>query len=300
MKAIWYQTLIYLLIMMIGYLFKKIKLLKATDSNVLATIIINLTLPCLFFSSSLGFKLNSFIILMMLLGLIANLIMLAITYLFTSKEKPLAKGVYLISASGYDIGNFILPFTISFFSSNEVIYLSSFNVTNTIMCLGLTYVLAYYVVNHKNNFTCTDFFKQLFSSVSLDVYLLVILLAIFKLQIPDIVIDITKTIGSINIVLVMLMIGLKLDFSFNKQTIKPVFKILTLRLISAFILTGITYFLPLPKPIKSVLTITYFAPLVSVSSIYANKLGYQGDSVAKATSLSIIISLIISSIILSI
>ena len=135
MAQIWQQTFTYLIIMALGYFFKKINLLKASDSNILSTIIINLTLPCMFFSSALGLSINPLLLLLMVIGLLANILMLIIAHIFIKKESSLLQGVYLISASGYDIGNFVLPFVITFFPGLGVIYLSSFNVSNILMIL---------------------------------------------------------------------------------------------------------------------------------------------------------------------
>lgn len=300
MAQIWQQTFTYLIIMALGYFFKKINLLKASDSNILSTIIINLTLPCMFFSTALGLSINPLLLLLMVIGLLANILMLIIAHIFIKKESSLLQGVYLISASGYDIGNFVLPFVITFFPGLGVIYLSSFNVSNILMSLGLTYAIASNVANARNEFQLTYFLKKLISSISLDAYLLVVILAIFKLELPTFITNITATIGNVNPFLVMFMIGLKLDFSFNHDNLFMIGKILSLRFISAIILTIITIFLPLPTLAKTILYLAYFAPLVSVSSILTKKLGYDGSVVAEATSISIIISLIISSIILSI
>ena len=293
MAQIWQQTFTYLIIMALGYFFKKINLLKASDSNILSTIIINLTLPCMFFSSALGLSINPLLLLLMVIGLLANILMLIIAHIFIKKESSLLQGVYLISASGYDIGNFVLPFVITFFPGLGVIYLSSFNVSNILMSLGLTYAIASNVANARTEFQLTYFLKKLISSISLDAYLLVVILAIFKLELPTFITNITATIGNVNPFLVMFMIGLKLDFSFNHDNLFMIGKILSLRFISAIIL-------PLPTLAKTILYLAYFAPLVSVSSILTKKLGYDGSVVAEATSISIIISLIISSIILSI
>ena len=61
----------------------------------------------------------------------------------------------------------------------------------------------------------------------------------------------------------------------------------------------ITWTLPLLKMVKIILTMTYFGPLVSVSSLYAKRLGYEKEVVAESTTISILLSILISSFILS-
>ena len=269
MIEIWSHTLFYLLIMFIGYFFKKIHLLKKEDSQILATIIMNLTLPCVFFSSAKGIVLDISMLELMIIGLVSNLLMIVLGYVFMRKDSDLMKGTYMIACSGYDVGNFVLPFVTAFFSGIGVIYLCSFNITNTIMSLGVTYAIAYYVVNKKNDLKIKDFLKQLFSSISLDVYVLIIILAILHIDIPDVLINVTSKIGSVNTFLVMMMIGLKLEFHFNFSHVQHIISILGMRFVGAIILTIITYLLPLPILAKKVIILAYFGLLVSVSSIYA-------------------------------
>ena len=300
MLEIWSQTFYFLLIMWLGYFFKKIKLLKKEDAIPLSKIIMNLTLPCVFFSAAKGVEFDSSFLSLLVMGFLANILLILIAYTITLKKENLTKGCYIIACSGYDVGNFILPFVSAFFPGMGVIYLSTFNIANCIMCLGFTYAIAYFVTYKQNGTSFKEVCKQLFSSISFDVYILILILAIFHIEIPDALINITSKIGSVNTFLVMLMIGLKLEFTFDKENMKQIGEILTIRFLGATLLTLITIVLPFSKLIKTILTMSYFGPLVSVSSIYAQRLKEEREIVAESTTISILLSMVISSIILSI
>ena len=143
--------------------------------------------------------------------------------------------------------------------------------------------------------------NKLFSSIPFDVYVLIFILAIFKLQVPSPILSIASTIGAGNSFLAMLMIGLMLEVKISPQETKNVFNVLKLRTIGTIMLSLITYFLlPLPILAKEILILSYFAPLSTVSAVFTNKIGYQGDMSATANSLSIIIAVIYITILLMI
>ena len=52
------KSLTFILIIVIAYSLKQIKVLKKEDANVLATIIRNITLPCALLTSANGIELN--------------------------------------------------------------------------------------------------------------------------------------------------------------------------------------------------------------------------------------------------
>lgn len=299
MNDVFFQTGLFFLYIAVGYSFKKIGLLKKEDSQILSKIIMNLTLPCLFFSSANGMTLDSSFIIFMLLGLLSNVLMIIISYLISYREEKIMRGTYMIACSGYDVGNFILPFITVFFPGLGVIYLCSFNIMNVIMAMGITFAVASSMVHNQTQFNIKMFLKNLFSSISFDVYIIILFIACFHLTIPQALLKVTSSIGSVNSFLVMVMIGLKLDFHMKESELKQMIQILVVRFVGAIFLSFMTFILPIPILAKQVFCITYFGPLISVSSVYAKELGYQGDVVAGANTISIMISMLMTTFLLT-
>ena len=287
------KSFTFVLIIVIGYTFKKLKILNKRDSNIIATIIMNITLPCALLTSANGIELNNVILILIMIGILSNVIMMIIGYISSLKETNKLKAAFMINTSGYNIGNFVLPFIQSFFPGLGVVYLCSFDIGNALMGLGITYAVADHVASGENHFSLKELFKKLFSSIPFDVYVLIFILAIFKLQIPSPILSIASTIGAGNSFLAMLMIGLMLEIKISPTETKNVVKVLCLRILGTIVISLITYFLiPLPLLAKKILIIAYFAPLSTVSAVFTKKIGYEGDMAATANSLSIIISII--------
>lgn len=286
------KSLTFVLIIVIAYSLKKAKVLKKDDANVLATIIMNITLPCALLTSANGIELDVTILILIAVGIITNVVMIFIGYIASIKENNKMKGAYMINTSGYNIGNFVLPFVQSFFPGMGVVYLCSFDIGNALMGLGITYAAADHVASGENHFDIKELLKKLFSSIPFDVYVLIFILAIFKLQIPTPILTIASTIGAGNSFLAMLMIGLMLEIQVSSREAKNVFKILGLRVIGTVMISVVTFFLPLPLLAKQILIMAYCAPLSTVSAVFTKRIGYQGDMSATANSLSILLSIV--------
>ena len=286
------KSLTFILIIVIGYTLKKVDVLKKSDANVVATIIMNITLPCALLTSANGIELDATILILIAIGIISNVVMMIIGYIASIKDDAKMKGAFMINTSGYNIGNFVLPFVQSFFPGMGVVYLCSFDIGNALMGLGMTYAVADHVASGENHFDIKELFKKLFSSIPFDVYVLIFILAIFKLQIPSPILTIASTIGAGNSFLAMLMIGLMLEIKGSPLEAKNVFKILGLRMVGTIVVSLLTLFLPIPLLAKQIMIMAYCAPLSTVSAVFTRKIGYQGDMSATANSLSILVSIV--------
>lgn len=286
------KSLTFILIIVIGYTLKKVDVLKKSDANVVATIIMNITLPCALLTSANGIELDATILILIAIGIISNVVMIIIGYIVSIKDDAKMKGAFMINTSGYNIGNFVLPFVQSFFPGMGVVYLCSFDIGNALMGLGITYAVADHVASGENHFDIKELFKKLFSSIPFDVYVLIFILAIFKLQIPSPILTIASTIGAGNSFLAMLMIGLMLEIKVSPLEAKNVFKILGLRIVGTIVVSLLTLLLPIPLLAKEIMIMAYCAPLSTVSAVFTRKIGYQGDMSATANSLSILVSIV--------
>lgn len=299
MQDVLIKSLTFVIIIIIGYVLKKIKVLKKEDANVLATIIMNITLPCALLTSANGIEINGLILLLILAGILSNVLMISVGYLSCLKESNQLKAVFMLNSSGYNIGNFVLAFVQSFFPGLGVVYLCSFDIGNALMGLGVTYAMASHVASGESDFKISDLLKKLFSSIPFDVYIIIFILAILKLKVPSPLLTIASTIGAGNSFLAMLMIGILLEVKISSIETKNVIKVLTIRMIGTIALAIMTYLiLPITLLAKKILILAYFAPLSTVSAVFSKKVGYQGDLPAVANSLSIIIGVICMTLLL--
>lgn len=198
MLDVFIKSLTFVIIICIGFSLKRAKVLKKRDADVLATIVMNVTLPCALLTSANGISVDSTILILLLCGICSNLIMIMIGYLASKKEKPIMQGVYMLNCSGYNIGNFALAFIQSFFPGLGVAYLCAFDIGNAFMGLGITYAIADVVASGESHFDFKQLLKKLFSSIPFDVYIIVFILALLKISIPAPILTMASTIGAGN------------------------------------------------------------------------------------------------------
>lgn len=123
MFDVFITSLTFVLIIVIAYTLKKWKVLKKQDANILATIIMNVTLPCALLTSANGISLDITIIILIIIGILSNVLMIVVGYIASRKERPILKGTYMINVSGYNIGisffllyrHFILEWVLSIY-----------------------------------------------------------------------------------------------------------------------------------------------------------------------------------------
>ncbi|MFV0396272.1 MAG: AEC family transporter, partial [Coprobacillaceae bacterium] len=192
------KALGFILVIIIGFSAKKWKILKKEDGNVLATIIMNITLPCALLSSVGDLQLNGAMLILLVLGVVFNIVMVIVGYYASSKYSPIRRAAYMINCSGYNIGNFTLPFAQSFFPGMGVAYLCMFDVGNAIMCLGGTFAIALGVCNNDEKISASSVAKRLVSSIPFMVYVVIFILSVFQISIPNSVLSVTNYIGNAN------------------------------------------------------------------------------------------------------
>lgn len=299
MEEVLIKALGFIIVIIIGFLAKKLKILKKEDGYTLATIIMNITLPCALFTSAVGIQIDAAMLLMLALGVLTNVLMNAVGYVAGRKVDPTRKAAYMINCSGYNIGNFTLPFVQSFFPGIGIAYLCMFDVGNAMMCLGGTYALASNVASSQDTLSIKSVAKKLLSSIPFDVYIVIFLLSLFHVTLPTSVLSIATYIGNANGFLVMLMIGLLLEIKMDRHDTHDVIKILLLRFGWSLGLATTCYFLlPLPVLARQILALSLVAPVSTMATVFSKRCGYEKDMPAVVNSISIILSIIFSIILL--
>lgn len=289
----------FILVIGIGFLAKKFKILKKEDGYTIATIIMNITLPCALFTSASGITIDGTMLIMLVLGILTNLVMIGVGYFAGRKVEPARRAAYMINCSGYNIGNFTLPFVQSFFPGIGIAYLCMLDVGNAMMCLGGTYAMASSVASSDEVISVKSVAKKLLSSIPFDVYIVIFFLSLFKITLPSPILSIATYIGNANGFLVMLMIGLLLEIKMDRHDVHDVIKILVLRFSWSIGLAALCYFvLPLPIIARQILALCLVAPVTTMATVFSRRCGYQKDMPAIVNSLSIIISIVLSMILL--
>lgn len=287
------KALAFILIIVLGYLLKKKGFFHASDFYLISKIVIRITLPAAIVSNFSRITMDNSLLLMVVIGLAANIVMVSVGYLINAGKSKEAKAFDMLNLSGYNIGNFTLPFVQSFLGPIGFATTSLFDAGNAVMCTGVTYTLASMVIGKGDKPSVKNILKSLFSSLPFDAYIIMTVLAILRIPLPSVVTSFAATVGGANAFLALLMIGIGFEIHMEKDKVSTMVKLMVLRYGTAVLFAlGAYFLLPFPLEVRQALAIVSFGPVSSVSPAFTGKLEGDVELSSAVNSLSIVLSIV--------
>lgn len=298
MLAVITKALAFVIIILIGYRLKKSGFFAQDDYRLISKIVMNITLPGAIISSFAHFKMDYSLFVLAALGIVTNALMVGVALLLTRRETPAAKIFYVFGMSGYNIGNFTLPFVQSFLGPFGVIALCMFDLGNSIMCTGLTYALTASVVGtadgRREPVSVRGIIDKLAHSAPFLVYIVLVTLILLKISLPAQLYDFAAILGSANTFLSMLMIGMMFELNLNKRNIAYIREIVCSRYVAGFTAAFILlYFRPFAHEANVVAAAALMAPSTAIGPIFIEKMGGNAALAGVVNSLTIMCSVVI-------
>ncbi|MBM6615150.1 AEC family transporter [Desemzia sp. RIT804] len=294
MGAVLTQAISFLLVILMGYLFKVAGILEGKDGHTVSKIILNLTLPATIIIGFNTIEIDSTLVIMISLGLLTNILLVSFGGFIWRKKSPSDQALMMFSQAGYNIGNFTIPFVQGFFPQ-AIPFIGSFDTGNALMLFGGTPLVADKMTGQNRGSRGTkDVILGLFRSPSFSTYIVMIILALINITIPESILSVVRLFASGNAFLSMFMIGLYLELSISRVDLAKVAKLLFTRYTLAITLAVVFYFLlPLPEIVRLSLVLLALAPIGTVSTINMVVYGNRASFAGFLSSISIILSLIL-------
>ena len=292
MAAVLVKAAAFVLVVLMGYLLKKAGFFHAKDFYLISRIVVKITLPAAIVSNFSKISLDYSLLVLCGIGIACNLVMVAAGYLMNRSNTGERKAFAMLNLSGYNIGNFTMPFVQAFLSPVGFAATSLFDAGNAVMCMGLTYFLAGMVVGGEGSFSFKSMATKLFSSIPFDVYALMILLSVCRIKLPAVVVSFADTAGGANAFLALFMLGIGFEIHMEKEKLSRIVKILSVRYGLALLMAlCFFFFLHFEIEVKKALVLVSLGPITSVGPAFTA--GLKGDvGLASAiNSLSILISI---------
>ena len=291
------EFLYIILIIALGYLLKRFKILQEKDGEVIAKIIFKITLPALVLVTFDKVKIETSLILIPIIVILYGLITTFFGLLFFKNEERERKGSFLMLSSGFNVGLFAFPLVFAIWGMNGLTYFSMFDVGASFIVFGVAYILGSYFSEEGLTLYPVEILKKLGKSIPLMTYLIASILNLSQIHLPEILINVANTLSGANMPLSLLLLGIYLNFNFEKQTIKPVLKYLTFRY-SFGLLFGIAlfYFLPFDEMFRYTVLIGLLLPAAASAITFAVEFKYSTESIrliATISNITIVISIVI-------
>ncbi len=282
----------FIAVIILGYTLRRIHFFEEKDFKVLSKIVLKITLPAAIVSSFSGKELDMGMLVLSLLGLGAGLLYMGLAYLLNSKAGKEKQAFEIVNTSGYNIGNFTLPFVQSFLGPVGVITTSLFDTGNAFVCLGGSYSIAS-IIKGEGSFSIKTIGKSLLKSVAFDSYIIMVVLNLIRISLPPAVVSFAEIIANANAFMAMLMIGVGFKLSGDRKQAWTIIRILTVRYTVALLFALTCYFLlPFPLEVRQALVILAFSPIASAAPPFTEQLKSDVGLSSAVNSISIVCSVI--------
>lgn len=290
----------FIAIILLGFFLKQIGFFKQDDFSLLAKITIRITLPCAIITSFAGKTINPAMLSLTVLGFGCGLLYISIGYLRNLQGSRDAQAFEMLNLSGYNVGNFVLPFAQNFLGPLGVLSVSLFDTGNAVICLGGAYSLAA-MVKDGTGFSAKRIVLALAKSVPFVCYLTILLMNLLSIQVPAFVLSFAGIGSSANSFLAMLMIGVGFKLNRNRTQLLTVLKLLSIRYGVALALSVFCYFLlPFAAEVRQALVILLCSPIATAVPGFTSELKGDVGLSSAMNSISIIISIVITVTFLSV
>lgn len=273
MEAVLIKSGSIILMIASGYLFKKWGIVKESDARTIMKIMMNITLPASLMLAFQGLDLQLNLLFYVAIGIGCNLFTCILAYIMTHGKDGITRAFCMLNLSSYNIGAFTLPFVQAFFGNAGLIVASMFDMGNAIMGCGSIYAAAS-TMSGKGHFTFKQFFRTIFSSPPFDIYVFMMLLSLFHLELPDAVFSVAQNLGNANCFLAMFALGVLFQFRIERDLSNRAFTLIGIRYLTGIVLASAVWFLlPFSEAVRHVLMLCCLAPVISAAPSYTDQCG---------------------------
>ena len=284
----------FIAIIILGYVLRRRGFFKEEDFYVLSRIVLKITLPAAIVTNFTAIDMKPSMLLMSLLGLGGGIILTGMAFLISAGKNGEEKAFNIINLTGYNIGNFTMPFAQSFLGPLGVVATSLFDSGNALVCLGGTYSVAVMAKGEKGKFSIMPIIKTLLSSVPFDAYLLMTVLSLLHLSLPAPMVSFTGIIANGNAFMAMLMLGVGFKMTLDKSRMGKIIQILFIRYSVSIALAAAFYFLlPFELEYRQALAILALSPIASAAPAFTGDLDGDIGLASAVNSISIVISIVL-------
>lgn len=292
MAAVLTKAGCFVAIIFLGWALRRIGFFKEGDFQVLSKIVLRITLPASIVYSFSGKQIDPSMLLLSVFGFSLGIVYIGIGYLISVGKGKEQKAFSILNISGYNIGNFTMPFAQSFLGPAGVVTTSLFDTGNAFICLGVSYSVAA-MVQRGEKFSIVKILRDLAKSVPFVTYIIMALLALLHVRLPSQAIEFAALLGNANAPMAMLMLGVGFKISGDSSQIHSIVKILTVRYAIAIVVSlGCFFLLPAALETRQTLALLAFSPIASAAPAFTSELGGDSGLSSAINSLSIIISLV--------
>lgn len=285
------QFLLSLLIIFLGYILKKAKIISEQDGESLSRVIFNVTLPCLIITTFSAIRIEQSLVMLIIISFVYGLSITALGLYGFRREGKSQRGMLSMLLPGFNIGMFAFPLIEAVWGQEGLKYFGMFDIGNAVMVFIVAYLVGSYFSEQDEKMDLKAVFIKMAKSLPLVIYIITCLANLLNLQFPSIILDLSAIIAKANMPLSLLLLGIFLNFSFGKDYLKNIGKVLLLRYaLGISVGIALCILLPFDKMFKYTLLIGLILPISAASLPYAVEFNYDTNFVGTVSNITILVS----------
>ena len=281
----------YISIIILGYVLRSVGFFKEDDFKILSKIVIKITLPAAIVANFAGTQIDASLLSIVVLGMGCGVLYMALGWLLNRRAGKDQQAFAILNTTGYNIGNFTLPFVQSFLGPMGMVTTSLFDVGNACIALGTSFGVASIIKEHKG-FSISRIARALIRSFPLDCYVVVTVMNLAGISMPGPIVTFAQIVGNANAFLAMLMVGVGFKLAGDRTQLRSILKIMVLRYGVAVILALAGWYLrPFEAEVRKTLAILVFSPIAAAAPAFTAELDGDTGLSSAVNSLSIVCSI---------
>ena len=295
-----YIFLLSLAIIVIGYIVKKLKIITEENGKVVAKVIFNITLPAVILKVTSNIEFHMSLILLPLVNIFFGFFMAMIGLILFRKYPREKKGLILMSIIGFNVAHFSFPLIEGIWGEEGMQYIALIDAGNAFTIFVLCFIIGSIFSPNNNrediDIDLKDTGKRLLKSTPLMGYIFALIINFSGIGniLPIFFWDLLDIIARANTALSLLLLGIYLNFKFEKTEWATILKILITRY-SLGLVIGILLFFLLPSNqfdllFRIILTISLIFPIGLAVIPFSVEFEYDQKLVSMIANLTIIIS----------
>ncbi len=285
-------------IVAIGYLVKKLNILKESDGDTIAKIIFNITLPAVILQVTTTIQFELSLVLLPLIGIVFGFFMSFIALLVFRKHPLQIKGAMIMTMIGFNVANFFFPLVEGIWGQSGMQYIALFDAGNAFTIFIVCYILStiYSPKNQENvvKINVKYILKRIIRSAPILSYVIALIINFSGIVIPSFFSELLDILARANSALALLLLGVFLHFKFGKAEWISILKVLVLRY-GVGLLVGLVLFFLLPPStfnhlFRIIICLALILPVGLAVIPFSVENGYDQKLVTMVVNLTIIIS----------
>ncbi len=288
------QFLYCILIISLGYILKRGNIIKEKDGEGLSRIIFNLTLPSIIIVTFSDITLESSLFLLIFIGFLYGVLIGFFGLFVFRKKQRNVKGMLGMMVPGLNIGLFAYPLVEAIFGKEGITYFGMLDVGNAFIVFGLSYLIGSFYSKEEVKLDFKTVVTKMSKSIPLMTYIIVVIINLIGLSLPSVIVDVADIISGANMPLSLLLLGIYLNFSFDKSYVKLMLQYLGLRYGVGLLLGVLCFFVfPFDEMFKYTVLLGFLLPTSMSVLPYSVEFEYNQKFVGTLSNLTIIISFIL-------